>query len=138
MTNLGGKSMVYVYVASRSDGMHKIGVTGDVEKRCATLSRMLPKHRPIKVLRSLDIGHDAPLIEKVAHHGMVSQGYTMHSLEWFEASAETCIAAVDSAVQLISEIGRYGWMKRRVAARKEWLNEATRRTWQHRSICRKA
>lgn len=125
MTDLAGKSMVYVYVASRSDGMHKIGVTGDVEKRCATLSRMLPKHRPIHVLRSFDLGYDAPLIEKVAHHGMVSKGYAMHRLEWFDASAETCIAAVDGAIQLIAEIGRDGWVKHRVAARKAWLNVTT-------------
>lgn len=123
MSDLGGKPMTYVYVASRSDGMHKIGVTGCVESRCITLSKMLPMCRPVRIVRSFDLGFDAPLIEKVAHSLMVSNGHVMHPLEWFEAQAETCVDAVEDAVRLIAEIGRDGWMKRRVAARKAWLSE---------------
>jgi hypothetical protein len=53
MIAVGGKSMYFVYVVGRSDGLHKIGVTGHVLDRCEALSKLYPRHRPIRLVRSI-------------------------------------------------------------------------------------
>ncbi len=119
MIAVGGKSMYFVYVVGRSDGLHKIGVTGHVLDRCEALSKLYPRHRPIRLVRSFDLGMDAPLIEKVAQWDMVSRGYAMQNMEWFDARGRTCTNAIRRAIRLIDEIGRDGWTRRRIKARSE-------------------
>lgn len=67
-------------------------------------------------MHTVEIGRDVYVIEKMAHHEM---GAVHRDGEWFEASAEDCIGAVERALRLHQDIGSDGWQKRRQAA---WRN----------------
>jgi len=62
-----------VYVVSRVDGFHKIGVTYDAEQRRRVLSRNTKAElRPIGLVRAYDLGRSAPTVEKAAHAEMLA------------------------------------------------------------------
>jgi hypothetical protein len=114
---MSGQPMHTVYVASRADGFHKIGVTYDAEQRLRVLSRNTKAElRPIWLVRAYDLGRSAPTVEKAAHAEMLASGHEMLPLEWFDASASECVAAVERAIRLIDQIGTEGWKRQRVRA----------------------
>jgi hypothetical protein len=103
-----------VYVVSRVDGFHKIGVTYDAEQRRRVLSRNTKAElRPIGLVRAYYLGQAAPTVEKAAHAEMKAAGHEMLPLEWFDAPAEECVAAVERAIRLIDKIGTHGWLLKR-------------------------
>jgi hypothetical protein len=92
---------MYVYIMSRPDGWHKIGMSGEPEHR---------RHHLVGVptlVRQFKIGDYAATIEYFAHKEMAALGITEREGEWFNADARLCARAIRRAIRKFDKIGGY-------------------------------
>ena len=98
-----------IYVMSRPDGWHKIGISSD-----PMLRRKSVGHRAVVVVHTRDLGNlKAYIVEKSAHMEM---GEVERSGEWFNSSSDNCVAAINRALTRYNECGPDEW-KRTVEAK---------------------
>lgn len=93
-----------LYIMARADGWHKIGVSTDVAKRRKAV-------RADVVLKTYRLGWRAYRIERMSHVRMVEMFCCRREGEWFEASFEECVKAINSARRLHRTLGHHGWNK---------------------------
>lgn len=97
----------YVYVMSRADGWHKIGVTGCDHYRKFGVSHNLPARlRPVVFIKSWPAYGPVYMAEKLAHERLVELGYERgvgdHQTEWFNVSEAVARKVVRAAVAYVA------------------------------------
>lgn len=93
----------YLYVMSRADGWHKIGVSGCDHYRKFGVSYNLPARlRPVVYVKSWPVYGPVYMAEKLAHERLVELGYERgvgdHQTEWFNASEAVARNVVRAAI----------------------------------------
>ncbi|MDY7525459.1 GIY-YIG nuclease family protein [Sphingomonas sp. 10B4] len=83
-----------VYVVSRGDGWHKIGVTADIQLRLYHIHRDIG-FKPVTLVHTVAADRAAAKVENLAHWALID---FEHDHEWFRASAEQAIQAVENAM----------------------------------------
>lgn len=92
-----------IYVMSRPDGWHKIGISSDPSYRRKFLGA------GVRHMHSVELGNrNAFIVEKYAHLEMVGVN---NSGEWFDATAAACLAAINAALDRYERCGPEDWKK---------------------------
>lgn len=106
-----------IYVMSRPDGRHKIGISGNVDGRRRQVGA------GVKLVKAFRPNGNVFMIEKLAHAEMAGvESYA----EWFAADADACILAVRRAVEKFHRMGGAdGYTKQREA---KWRKNRKPRT----------
>lgn len=92
-----------IYVMSRPDGWHKIGISSDPHYRRKFLGA------GVRLVHSVELGkRNAFIVEKYAHTAM---GDAQSEGEWFAASADACIAAIETALDQYETCSPEQWKK---------------------------
>jgi hypothetical protein len=108
------KPQGYLYIMSRGDGWHKIGVTDDVDSyRHYGVSRFVPKHlRPVKNVTRRPVYGPLYLAEKLAHDELVRLGYERGNgngqTEWFAVSESVARRVVRMAAATVRDSEKVG------------------------------
>lgn len=92
-----------IYVMSRPDGWHKIGISADPHYRRKFLGA------GVAFVHSVELGkRNAFIVEKYAHMAM---GTVQSEGEWFSASADDCISAINVALERYEACSPEQWKK---------------------------
>lgn len=105
----------FVYVMTRPDGWHKIGVS--VEPKTRRLHVSVSRGAgPVRVVRKFRAA-DPYAVEAIAHV-IADKAAKDRAGEWFDASREDCTGAVVRALGIFRDLGRHDASKVRKKLRK--------------------